>query len=241
VNLLNLKDEKIVTIMSIKNFEDSKIMFLTAHGLIKKITAKLFARPRVTGVRAITLNEGDTIADAAIYTHEKYIMIATKKGKSIKFDDADVRTLGRAAMGVRGIRLAGNDVPNNIIPVEETGYLLTVTEHGYGKLTEISKYRDQNRSGSGIINLKVSPKTGDVAKSVFVHGKSKVLIINSKGVTIKFEVDEIRITGRAASGVRLMKVESSAKVVDARVLDSSEVVEAPSLPPQPSTEPTEAA
>ncbi|MDE1846096.1 MAG: DNA gyrase subunit A [Candidatus Micrarchaeota archaeon] len=227
VNLLNLKDEKIVTIMSIKNFEESRIMFLTTRGLIKKISAKLFAHPRVTGVRAITLNQGDTIADAQIYAQEKYIMIATKKGKSIKFDDADVRALGRSAMGVRGIRLGSDDVAKNIIPVEETGYLLTVTEHGYGKLTEISKYRDQNRSGSGIINLKVSPKTGDVAKSVFVHGKSKVLIINSKGVTIKFEVDEIRITGRSASGVRLMKVESSAKVVDARVLDGSDI-DAPS-------------
>lgn len=239
VNLLNLKDEKIVTIMSIKNFEDSKIMFLTTKGLIKKITAKLFAHPRVTGVRAITLNENDFIADAQIYTQEKYIMIATKKGKSIKFDDADVRTLGRTAMGVRGIKLKADDMTKNIIPVEETGFLLTVTEHGYGKLTEISKYRDQNRSGSGIINLKVSSKTGDVAKSLFVHGKSKVLIINSKGVTIKFEVDEIRITGRAASGVRLMKVEPGAKVVDARVIDEEvhlEQVPAPSPPAESSAQ-----
>ncbi|MDE1855678.1 MAG: DNA gyrase subunit A [Candidatus Micrarchaeota archaeon] len=227
VNLLNLKDEKIVTLFSIKDFEKSKIVFLTTHGLIKKTVAKLFARPRVTGVRAISLNPSDTIADAQVYTSQKYIVISTKRGKAIKFEEADVRPIGRAAMGVRGIRLGAEDVAKDIIPAEESGYLLTVTEKGYGKLTEITKYRDQSRSGSGVINLKVSQKTGDIAKSIFVHGKSKVLLINSRGVTIKFNADEIRITGRAASGVRLMKVEPGAKVVDARVIDEAEPVPTP--------------
>ncbi|MGI0141076.1 MAG: DNA gyrase subunit A [Candidatus Micrarchaeales archaeon] len=227
VNLLNLKDEKIVTIFSIKDFEKSKIVFLTSRGLIKKTAANLFAHPRVTGVRAISLNDNDSIADAQVYTIQKYIVISTKKGKAIKFEETDVRSIGRAGMGVRGIKLGSGDIAKDIIPAEENGFLLTVTEHGYGKLTDIIKYRDQNRSGSGIINLKVSQKTGDVAKSLFVHGKSKVLLINSKGVTIKFEVDEIRITGRAASGVRLMRVEPGAKVVDARVIEDSDPVNIP--------------
>ncbi|MDE1846548.1 MAG: DNA gyrase subunit A [Candidatus Micrarchaeota archaeon] len=234
VNLLDLKGEKIVTIMGIKNFENAKIMFLTTHGLIKKTDAHLFSHPRITGVRAISLNQGDSIADVQVYTSQKYLMITTRKGKSIKFDESLVRPIGRAGMGVRGIRLGLDDVAKDIIPVEENGYLLTVTENGYGKLTEISEYRDQNRSGSGIINLKVSPKTGNIAKSLFVFGKSKVLLINSRGVTIKFEADSIRITGRAASGVRLMRVEPGAKVVDARTIsDAEESVENPSVPPGP--------
>ena len=222
VNLLNLKDEKIVTIFSIKDFENSKLVFLTSRGLIKKTYAKFFAHPRITGVRAISLNQTDSIADAQVYTTQKYLMITTKKGKSIKFDDSSVRFLGRTAMGVRGIKLGAGDIAKDIIPAEENGYLLTITEKGYGKLTEISKYRDQNRSGSGVINIKISEKTGDVARSLFAHEKTKVLLISSKGVTIKFEADSIRITGRSASGVRLMKVEAGTKVVDARVLESEE-------------------
>jgi len=233
VNLLNLKDEKIVTILSIKDFENSRIVFLTTKGLIKKTMAKLFAHPRVTGVRAISLNQGDTIADVQIYTKEKYMAITTKRGKAIKFEEGSVRFLGRAAMGVRGIKLGAGDVAENIIPVEETGFLLSVTENGYGKLTEIGKYRDQNRSGSGIINIKTNQKTGEVAKAMFVHGKSQVIMISSKGVTIKFEVDEIRITGRSASGVRLMKLEVGAKVVDARVITETGEVPTPVSPVAP--------
>jgi DNA gyrase subunit A len=219
VNLLNLKNEKIVTIFNIKNFADSKMAFLTSKGLVKKSNAVLFSKPRTTGVRAITLNEGDSIADAIVYTGKAYLIIATKNGKSIRFPESKVRPLGRSAAGVRGIRLKDGDVPEEIMAAGETGSLLTVSEKGYGKITDLNAYRLQGRGGGGVLNLKVNEKTGPVAKAFFVSKESKLLLINSLGVSIMIPIASIRVTGRAASGVRLMKLESGAKVIDAKLME----------------------
>ena len=218
VNLLNLKDEKIIVIFPLQNIENTNIVLLTKSGMVKKMSAKLFARPRSTGVTAIKVKNGDTVVDAISYADEKYLFIMSKLGKSIKFEESQLRHIGRNAIGVRGIRLSANDEAKNIIAAGEIGYILTVTENGYGKLTEVSKYRLQNRGGMGGINIKVTEKTGYVAKSLFVSGEANVLLINSKGIAISFDVSTIRITGRNASGVRLMRLDEGAKVVDALVV-----------------------
>jgi DNA gyrase subunit A len=218
-NLLNLQNESIVAIFNIKDFSKAKIAFLTQKGLVKKISAELFSRPRVTGVRAITLNDGDSIADAIVYTSEPYLIVATRNGKSIKFSENDVRATGRAAAGVRGIRLKDNDSAKEIIAARDSGSVLTVSEKGYGKITEIGEYRAQGRGGSGVINLKVNEKTGHVAKVLFVTNEQKLLLISSKGVSIMIPIASIRVTGRAASGVRLMKLEPGAKVIDAKLME----------------------
>jgi len=218
-NLLNLEKEKIVTMFNIKDFANSKILFLTSKGLVKKISASLFSKPRSTGVRAITLRQGDTIADAVVYTKEEFAIIATRNGKSIKFKEASIRTLGRSASGVRGIRLHGEDAAKNVIAASESGSLLTVSDKGYGKITEVVKYRIQGRGGSGIINMKINDKTGPVAKALFVGNESKILLLmNSSGVSITIPIASIRITGRSASGVRLMKLSPGTKVIAARVM-----------------------
>ena len=229
VNLLNLKDEKIVTIFNIKDFSKAKIAFLTAKGTVKKINASLFSKPRSTGVRAITLNEGDDLVDAIVFM-EPLLIAVTRNGKSIKFSEADIRQTGRSSAGVRGIRLQDKDSAKNLISANETGSVLTISEKGYGKITDIAEYRTQGRGGSGVLNLKVNDKTGPVAKALYVSKEKKLLLINSLGVSIMIPIASIRVTGRAASGVRLMKVQPGAKVIDAKLMLEDEAgIPAPDL------------
>lgn len=218
VNLVDTKDEKIIDVFTVNQFTDSKIVFLTNKGIVKKLKAELFSRPRSNGVRAINLNEGDQVADVCMYSKEKYLIISTKNGKSIKFKEEDLRYIGRTAIGVRGIRLKGDDIAKNIIAANEEGSIFTVTENGYGKITEVGKYREQGRGGGGVLNLKANQKTGKVAKTLFLKGDEKIVLINSLGVSITFQTSEVRVTGRAASGVRLMHVAPGTKVVDAAIL-----------------------
>ncbi|VVB77009.1 DNA gyrase subunit A [uncultured archaeon] len=233
-NLLKLEKEKVVTMFNIKDFANSKIFFLTAKGVVKKIRASLFSKPRSNGVRAITLRGGDSIADVSVYTNEEFMIVTTAKGKSIKFKEATVRSIGRSAAGVRGIRLRPEDSARNVISASSAGSLLTISEKGYGKITEIGKYRIQGRGGSGIMNLKVNEKTGPVAKALFVGGESKTLLLmNSAGVSITIPIASIRITGRAASGVRLMKLAPGIKVIDAEVLNYESVAPAAILGQEP--------
>ena len=231
VNLLNIKDEKIVVMLNMRNVDKSNIAFLTAKGIVKKTDAALFSKPRSNGVRAINLRPGDEISNVIIYSNDKYLTIITRNGKAIKFEEAGLRQIGRSASGVRGIRIKGNDVAKTIISASDVGSILTVTENGYGKLTDISKYRTQGRGGSGVINLKVNEKTGPVSKALFVSGEQHAILINSKGISITIPIESIRVTGRAASGVRLMKLEPGSKVVDARVIKVGESPPAPTAPP----------
>ena len=219
VNLIHAEEEKIVSMIPIRNFEASTMAFVTARGTAKRMSARLFARPRSNGVRAIKLAEGDEIVDAICYSGKKYLLISTKKGKIIKFEEQSMRTIGRTGMGVRGIRLRQDDKVTNIIAASEFGSVFTVTEKGYGKITEITRYRTQNRGGKGIINLKVSEKTGDVSKTLYMSHEQQAILINSKGVSITIPTSSIRVTGRAASGVRLMKVEQATKIIDCIILN----------------------
>lgn len=232
VNLLNIKDEKIVNLLNIKDFKNSKIVFLTGKGLIKKMKAELFSRPRSSGIRAITLNITDEIVGTIVYSGEKYIIIVTKNGKAIKFDEAKLRFTGRSAIGVRGIRISNLDIAQDIIAANESGSILTVTENGYGKVTPITKYRTQSRGGKGVINLKVSKKTGRVSRSLYVQNEANLILINSQGKSITMPLSSIRITGRAASGVRLMRLEENSKIADAKLLEKELSTQAAANDPQ---------
>ena len=222
VNLIHAEEEKIVSMIPIRNFEASTMAFITARGTAKRMSASLFARPRSNGVRAIKLAEGDEIVDSICYSGKKYLLISTKKGKIIKFEEQSMRTIGRTGIGVRGIKLRQDDRATNIIAASEFGSVFTVTEKGYGKITEITRYRTQNRGGKGIINLKVSEKTGDVSKTLYMSHEQQAILINSKGVSITIPTSSIRITGRAASGVRLMKVEPGTKIIDCIILNEEQ-------------------
>ncbi len=217
VNLLNLNNEKIVGMFNVKGFENSKLAFLTGKGLVKKMKADLFSHPRSTGIRAISMNAGDEIVDAIIYGKEKYLIIFTKGGKAIKFDESRLRYTGRSAMGVRGIRTSQADA-NNIIAADESGSILTITNKGYGKITAVGKYRLQSRGGKGVINIKTTEKTGNASKALFVSTEESVILINSLGKSITIPISSIRVVGRASSGVRLMRLEDGATIADARLM-----------------------
>ena len=222
VNLLNIKEEKIVVLLNVSNFANSRMVFLTKNGTVKKVNAALFSRPRSNGVRAITLREGDEIHDVILYSSDSTLTIVTRNGKAIRFNESDLRPIGRSGAGVRGMRLKQGDSATNIISAGEAGSILTITENGYGKLTDISKYRVQSRGGGGVRNINLSDKTGPVAKAIFVSGEQSVMLISSAGISITIPLDSIRVTGRAASGVRLMRLDSGSTIVDARVLKENE-------------------
>ncbi len=224
VNLVDTKEEKIINMFNINEFTNSKIAFLTSKGLVKKVKAVLFSRPRANGVRAINIREGDRVEDVIMYSGEKYLIISTWNGKAIRFEESKLRYIGRTAIGVRGIRLKGGDLAKNIIAANEAGSVFTVTENGYGKITEVGKYRIQGRGGGGVINIKANQKTGKVAKSMYLKGDEKVVLINSLGVSITFPSNEVRVTGRAASGVRLMDLSSGTKVVGAALMSMDSIV-----------------
>ena len=224
VNLLSLKDERIVTLFSIENFENAKILFLTKNGIIKKVDARLFSNPRVTGIIAMGIAEKDSVVDAIKYVSEPYIIIASQNGKLIRFREEDLRMIGRTAIGVRGMKLKAGDEARCIIACGDKGFVATVTELGYGKLTDVGRYRLQNRGGSGVLNIKIGSKTGKVAKAVFVGdaGGREAVLISSKGIAITFPLGSIRITGRAARGVRVMRLDKDARVVDFKILSGAE-------------------
>lgn len=219
INLIKLADnEKAETIINTKVFENTYLTFITTKGRIKRIRAEKFSRPRSNGINAVPILEGDSLADVCISDGQSELMIATKLGKALRFKETDIRPMGRAAQGVRGIRLNSNDSVVNIISAKEQDLIASITEKGFGKVTELAKYRLQRRGGKGVINIKSKEKTGQVVRALKVSNTDNVIMINSKGISITFPVDDIRVTGRAASGVRLMRLDPGAFIVDAQAI-----------------------
>ncbi len=219
VNLVKLSEgETVEKLVNTRVFAESYLTFITKQGTIKRVRAEKFSRPRANGIIAVPLKQGDALADACISDGKSNIFIATKKGKALRFNESDVRTMGRNAHGVRGIRLSGDDAVVNLLQAKETDFIATITQNGFGKVTELKEYRLQRRGGKGVINLRVKDKTGFVVKSIKAEATSEILLINSKGLSIQFPVSAIRVTGRSASGVRLMKVDRDASVVDAQLV-----------------------
>ncbi len=220
VNLLNIENEgeKVVGLLDVKTLQNSKVVFLTKRGIVKRMKGELFSHPRSSGVRALTLGTGDEIADAIVYTAEKYLIIVTKNGKAIRFLEDTLRLTGRTSMGVRGIRVI-NDEAKNILAANDEGSVLAITDNGFGKVTPIAEYRMQARGGKGVRNIKINQKTGIVSRCMFVGKEKHLILINTKGKSITIPIASIRITGRSASGVRLMRMEEGAKISDAMILE----------------------
>lgn len=230
VNLLPLEpEEKVTAVVPIKNFNEGFLTFCTKKGVIKKTTVDQFDTSRKTGLIAINLNEGDELISVKKTFGENELIIVTAKGKSIRFSEEDVRPMGRTATGVRGIKLKDYDYVVEMDIVKEESKLLVVSENGYGKRTALGEYRQQSRGGSGIITYNISGKTGDLIGAKVVDDTDDLMIINDQGVLIRIKIDEISISGRSTSGVRLMKVDEVTKLVSiAKIAESDseeEVVE----------------
>ncbi len=214
VNMLNLKDEKITNVISVKSFNDFLFM-ATKKGQVKKISLSHFSKPRASGVRAINLpsDNSDSLIGVRIVKKGQEVLLATKKGQAIRFNSDDVREMGRASYGVTGIKLEKDD---EVVSLEtlDTDAILTITSKGYGKRTAVKDYRKTARAGKGVINLRVSEKTGEVITTVAVDDKDSIIITTAKGIVIRTSLKNIRVMGRAAQGVRIVKLQQGDSVTD---------------------------
>ncbi len=223
INLLGLKDENIANVISVKSFEDDLFM-ATKKGVVKKISLSNFSKPRASGIHAINLPEdnSDSLIGVELVKKNDEVSLATKKGKAIRFNSNDVRESGRGSYGVTGIKLeAGDEVVS--LGTLNTDAILTVTKNGYGKRTSVGDYRKTARAGKGVINLKVSDKTGDVVSTISVDDKDSLIITTGKGMVIRTSLEHIRVMGRAAQGVRIVKLHPDDYVTDMiKVQDSDD-------------------
>ncbi len=236
INLFKLQEgEKIDTLINTREFANSFIVFVTESGLIKRVRAEKFSHPRANGINAIPIREGDSLADVRISNGRSELFISTMSGKSIRFSETELRPTSRAAHGVRGIRVHHGDRVVNVVPLASADQVMSVTEKGFGKVTELDRYRLQHRGGGGVLNIKVNDKTGKVVKSLKVKDSDSVLLISSTGISIQFPVSSVRKTGRAASGVRMMRLETSSTVVDAQVISGTGQPIQPPAEPQSSS------
>jgi len=214
INLLGLKDERVTSVISVKNFEDYLFM-ATKAGQVKKISLSNFSKPRASGVRAINLpaDNSDTLVGVRVVKEGDEVLLATKAGQAIKFNSDDVRPMGRTSYGVTGIKMhAGDEVVS--LEVLNTDAILTISEKGYGKRTAITDYRKTSRAGKGVINLKVTDKTGKIVTTVAVNDNDSIIITTAKGIVIRTSLQNIRVMGRATQGVRIVKLQEGDSVTD---------------------------
>ncbi|WP_136796104.1 MULTISPECIES: DNA gyrase subunit A [Desulfosediminicola] len=218
VNLLELaEDEKVAAILPVASFEDEElektIMMVTRLGRIKKTSLQEFNRPLRKGKRALTIREGDEIIAAHILNGNDTILMVTKKGMSIHFHEDDIRTMGRTAAGVTGMRLAEDDEVVSAIVVSSDNSILIVTENGYGKRSPIAEYRIQKRGGKGIFGIKQSERNGNVIAAKLVDDEDEIILISDRGKMIRMDLSTVRVIGRSTQGVRLINLEQDEKVV----------------------------
>ena len=214
-NIINLpKDDKVMAYINTKDLKDEEyinshyIMMCTKKGVVKKTSLEAYSRPRTNGINAITIREGDQLLEAKMTTGNSHIMMAVKSGKAIHFEEEKVRSMGRTAAGVRGIRLADdNDEVVGMICIEDQeSTVLVVAENGYGKRSAVEDYRITNRGGKGVKTINVTEKTGKLIALKNVTDQEDLMVINKSGITIRIGVDTLRVMGRATQGVKLIRL-----------------------------------
>ncbi|MBS1817042.1 MAG: DNA gyrase subunit A [Acidobacteria bacterium] len=214
-NLVSMEEgERIAAMLAVKTFDEDKfIMMGTRRGVVKKTPLSAFSNPRAGGIIAMGVEEGDAVIAVQITDGSSQILIGTRDGIAVRFEEDDVRSMGRTAYGVRGITLRDNDYVVGMEAVKTGGSILTVTEHGYGKRTLVDEYRLTSRGGVGIINIDTSERNGQVVGIAYVEAGEEVLLVTQQGMIIRTPADQIRLTGRAAQGVRLINIDDDDRVV----------------------------
>ncbi|MDD2445026.1 MAG: DNA gyrase C-terminal beta-propeller domain-containing protein, partial [Candidatus Nanoarchaeia archaeon] len=218
INLLDLKDEQVTRIISVKNFKDYLIM-ATKKGIVKRIELSAFSSPRKGGIKAIkVLESNDILIDVRYIKANQEVLLVTSNGQAIRFNSNEVRLMGRASYGVTGIKLNKGDfvVSLDVLPLEqkEDYSILTITKKGYGKRSPIEDYRLTGRACKGVINMKLSEKTGNVISSTCVTENDTIIVTTHKGIVIRMSLKNIRIIGRATQGVKLINLNDSDYVSD---------------------------
>jgi DNA gyrase subunit A len=237
-NLISIPpDDKVKAFINIKNLNDEEyiqnnfIILATKEGIIKKTSVEAYSRPRANGISAITIREGDVLLEAALTNGKNEIMLATKLGKVCRFPEAKVRPMGRNASGVIGIDLndeegAKNEVIGMICLSDMQANVLVVSEKGYGKRSDIEEYRITNRGGKGVKTINITEKTGDLVGIKSVTDSHDLMIITKNGITIRLDVKDLRVMGRATQGVRLINISDSDAIAAVTKVDHEEEIEA---------------
>ncbi len=235
-NLLNLANQQIASIIAVSSFEEEEgkcreLVMATKNGLVKKTHLSAYGNPRSTGVIAINLDPNDALIGVTLTCGKDDIILGTRDGMTIRFDEQEVRSMGRASRGVRGIKLRpGDEVVGMVVP-EEKAALFTVCENGYGKRTGVENYRAQTRGGVGLKNIKTSARNGKVVSLESVLPGDDLMLITANGMIIRTGLDEIRSIGRNTQGVRLIKLKSEDKLVAAEKI-AAEDIEGEAAPAQ---------
>ncbi|MBD3247385.1 DNA gyrase subunit A [Candidatus Pacearchaeota archaeon] len=214
VNLLKLKNEYVTNVISVKSFEGYLFM-ATKQGKVKRISLKHFSRPRSGGIKAIKLpnDNSDELIGVEVLKENQEVFLATRQGKAIRFNADDIRPMSRSSYGVIGIKI---DKSDEVVSLEmlDSDAIMTITEKGYGKRTALKDYRKTARAGKGVINLRVSKKTGNVVNSIAVDPKDSIIITTAKGMVIRTNLKNIRVMGRATQGVKVVKLQPKDRVTD---------------------------
>lgn len=215
VNLLDLKaGEGIATVLAVRDFEDGKyVVMATKNGLVKKTELKAYSNPRSVGTMGVTIREEDELISVRISNGEQDVLLTTREGKSIRFSESLVRSMGRVASGTIGIRMAEGDEVVGMEILTEGETILTVTENGYGKRTKTDEYPRQGKGGMGVLTIKTSERNGPVVYSYQVTDQDQIMIITGQGKIIRLRVADISVIGRNTQGVKLINLEEGEKVV----------------------------
>lgn len=233
-NLIQIpKDDKVRAVINVHDLKNpdyvlnNYLIFCTEKGIIKKTPLEAYSRPRLNGINAITINEGDCLLDVQLTNGSNDIVLALKSGRAVRFNEDKVRSMGRNAAGVRGVTLANEEdkVVGMVCVKDEQMSLLVVSEKGYGKKSAIEEYRITNRGGKGVKTLNITEKTGNL---VAIHGvieTDDLMIINRSGITIRLRVADLRVIGRATQGVRLIKINEGDEISSVAKIENEEKAE----------------
>ncbi len=231
-NLISLSpDDKVKAFINIKDLENEEyinnnfIVMCTKNGTIKKTSLEAYSRPRMSGINAITIEDDDVLLEARLTNGKNEIMLATKKGKLVRFKEQTVRPMGRNSIGVKGVTLDGpDDVVIGMVCVTdpEKESLMVVSEKGYGKRSEVEEYRITNRGGKGVKTINITEKTGNLIAVKVVDDSDDLMIINKSGVTIRMSIGELRIMGRATQGVRLIRLDDDDEIASVAKVEIDE-------------------
>ena len=221
-NLIELpREDQVRSVLNVRGLKDPDylentfLLFCTEQGTVKKTPLEAYSRPRTAGINAITINEGDRLLDVQLLAPNAEVVLALRSGRAVRFHEAQVRSMGRAAAGVRGIRLSdapGDRVVGMVCLADPAQELLVVSEHGYGKRSALAEYRVTNRGGKGVRAMNITDKTGALVAIKDVNDADDLMIINKSGITIRLRMSELRTIGRATQGVRLIKVSGSDEI-----------------------------
>ena len=230
VNLLNLGTQQIASIINVSSFEDEgegdvqprQLVMATKNGLVKKTKLSAYSNPKSTGIIAINLEPADDLIGVALTTGNDHIVLGTRDGMTIRFEESQVRSMGRASRGVKGIKLRPGDVVVGMVIVEDKAALFTVCENGYGKRTGLENYRPQSRGGVGLKNIKTTTRNGKVVALKAVQNRDDLMMITANGMIIRTGLDQIRSIGRNTQGVRLIKLKPGDKLVAAEKIIAEE-------------------